>query len=336
MSFIKKHMFLSAILFLIPVIIGIILRLLDCCSCIHVTASDWITLLAGLFTYYGTVILAVVTVSQNDKLIEFQERQERREQLQDEREERQERREERQEKRDEVQQGIASKQLEISKRQEEIADRQLKYVEREQEITETILRNENQPNFEISSVRKLVHSDEIPVELIRQIYIRGYDHEFKAWMEAEKDSNDIYIFFENKSGVDAYEVSIVEVEPKFWFEEDKVEYKDQKERQNAYYHKLFITTFERIPAGDGKVMTYVLSKDEESFAVRFTITFRNAYQHWFYQNVIVCMGRENDKIECQLQINDSRQGKKEINENGIVQFADGKFLSFPPNEAKEK
>ena len=173
MSFIRRHVILSIILFFIPVIITVTLWILDCQVNINITISDWITLLAGLFTYYGTVILAIVTVSQNDKLIEFQERQEKREKLQGEREERQERREERQERREErheerdkFQQKIAHRQLEISEKQKEIADRQLAYIKREQEINETILRDENQPNFEITSLIILQGG-------IEKRYIRG-------------------------------------------------------------------------------------------------------------------------------------------------------------------
>lgn len=330
MTFIKRHKILSLILFLTPAIIIILLRILDWQSCFHITSADWITLISGLFTYYGTVILAVVTVSQNDKLIEFQERQERREQLQDERDERQERREERQEERDNINQEIASRQLEIAERQKEIADRQLKYVERDQEITETILRDEYQPNFAIAVLKKPQNGIEAPVDLERQMLIRGYVHEFKAWMDAEEKLNTLYVTFKNESKIDAYDVSIAEVEHKFWFDKDEVQFKDIKERQNPYYKNLFILTFDHIPPEDCKVMTYVLSEDEAEFAVKYTMTFRNAYHHWYYQDIAICIGRKENKIGCQLQINDSKQGKKEVFEHGIVKYKDGTFLQFPP------
>ena len=322
MSFIRKHRFLSLILFLIPVLIVAFLYGGDRMNFVDVNTSDWITMLAGLFTYYGTVILAVVTVSQNDKLIEFQDRQEKREVLQD-------RREERQEERDKTNQEISIKQLDIAERQKEIADRQLQYVERQQEVAETTLQNENQPTFAITSLERYTIKAKENVELYRQVYIEGYDNEFKAWVDAEEGTETFYVNINNLSKTDAYDVSIVEVDYGFLADMRSEQIEDSNERQNEYFKDLYVKCFECIPAGEGKCIPFILSSDKEAFGIEFTISFRNAYNHWFYQDVSVYIGRNDNKINCQLLINDCRKGKHEVDESGFVIFKDGSHIVFP-------
>lgn len=315
MDFIKKHKFLSAILFLTPVLILILLHVLDALSSLDIQASEWITLTAGLLTYYGTVILAIVTSEQNDKLIEFQERQEER---------------------DKIQQQIAREQLEIAERQKEIADRQLKFIKREQEINEISLIYKNQPNFEITSLMKATNREWIPVELRKCVYINGYDHEFDACtnIEQEEASITLYVVFDNKSETDAYDVSIAEVDPILQLAKDETDFESNSNgwRENKYYANLSITKFECVPSGEGKVQTFVLSKNENRYTIDFTLTYKNAYGHWFFQDVEVCITREENIIKCQLLINDSRQGEKDVNEHGIVQYENGTFLQFPPRK----
>lgn len=322
MSFVRKHKILSLILFLIPVLIAAFLFGGDRMNFVDVKTSDWITLLAGLFTYYGTVILAVVTVSQNDKLIEFQDRQEKREVLQD-------RREERQEERDKTNQEISIRQLDIAERQKEIADRQLQYVERQQEVAETTLQNENQPAFAITSLVRYKHKGRENVELNRQLFIEGYDNEFTALVDAEEGNETFYVNIENLSKTDAYDVSIVEVDYSIFSIMRSEHIEDSNKRQNEYFKDLYVKFFECIPAGDGKSIPYILSSDEVEYEIRFSITFRNVYNHWFYQDVSVYIGRNHDKIICQLLMNDCRQGKHEVNESGIVRYKDGKYIEFP-------
>ena len=306
MSFIKKHKFLSSILFLMPLLFLAVICILNSQDIISMTTSDWIMLFAGLFTYYGTVILAVVTVSQNDKLIEFQGRQEQR---------------------DINQQQITNRQLEISERQKEIADHQLQYIARQQDITETNLQEKYHPYFDVA-LSKIFDGVEKSIELEPQLFIRGYDQEFKAWADAEEGLNCFYVSFKNISKVDAYDVSIAEVEHKLWFDKDAEQGKDKKTRRNDFYNKLYINTYEHIPSGEGKWSPFVLSEQEEAIMVSFTMTYRNAYQHWFYQDVAICLVREENRIECQILINNSKQGEKQVEERGSVFFKNGQYFDF--------
>lgn len=280
-NFIKNHKCILWILFGVPAVIATILRILDCTNIIQIHSSDWIVLLAGLFTFYGTVILALVTVSQNDTL-----------------------------------QKISSKQLEFAERQEE--------------ISEIILLEKNRPNFEITSLQSPLNGNEVPAELMRQSYIRGFDHEFTAWIPEAKGPNALYVSFINTSESDAYDVSIAEVDPLIMVVNDAEETEILKVRQNEFYTNLSVTTFETIPHRDERIMTFVLSDNEEGFEVCFTMTYRNAYHHWFYQKAAISMTREENGIVCQFQINDCKAGKREVEEHGNILFMNGETLPFPP------
>lgn len=68
-DFIKKHRLITVILFGAPVVIVAVLLI-----CTALTVSETVTLLGGLLSYYGTVILAIVTVMQNDSILQLEKR----------------------------------------------------------------------------------------------------------------------------------------------------------------------------------------------------------------------------------------------------------------------
>lgn len=76
-KFIKKYYLLIAILFLVPIVV-LIFFLNDSFE----SEAENISLLCAVFTYYGTIVLAFVTVMQNDKITEISEKSARIEEIQ--------------------------------------------------------------------------------------------------------------------------------------------------------------------------------------------------------------------------------------------------------------
>lgn len=68
-DFVKEHICITVILFGAPLVILVIFLLRQ-----PLTDSEWVTLTGGLLSYYGTVILAIVTVMQNDSLLKMEKR----------------------------------------------------------------------------------------------------------------------------------------------------------------------------------------------------------------------------------------------------------------------
>ncbi len=254
----------------------VMLRVCDCKSIISISASDWIALISGLLAYYGTVLLAAVTVKQNEELFELQKRHD--------------------------------------------------------EIEEIGLRNNNQPNFRIVGITTSQNNKEEPVNL-KPITLGRFDNEFVALVGKENGIGTFYMYIENTTLIDAYDVSLVEVEKKSWFQKN-MKLDGYCKRQNDFYDKLFINIIEKIPSMDQKVITFSMNDDESIVSVGFTLTYRNVYNHWFYQDVQIVFRESGNKVECQAQINDSKFGKREINENGMVIFKDGTSLQFPREKGR--
>lgn len=68
-EFCKKHLVLCLVLLFLPLIITMYVM-----NYVVNNNTEIVTFLSGIFTYYGTVILALVTIMQNDRLTALQER----------------------------------------------------------------------------------------------------------------------------------------------------------------------------------------------------------------------------------------------------------------------
>lgn len=295
----------------------------------------YLSLVSGYLTYYGTIILALVTVDQNDKLIDFQKRQEQREEIQNQREIRQEKREERQElrenrheNREEILSNIENKQLEISEMQQKVANSQLRIVERELELQEIELRDNNKPNFAIIEISELSNKETVVLPQDKKLFIRGFDIELQGSICTDDFS--IYISYTNISDSDAYDVSILSIEPKELYLEDFQE--ECSDIKGNLYGNLHKNIFDKIAAKDGCVILYYMSKEEKEIVLDYIITYRNKFHHWYYQEISISLKRgesaDNSIIEYQILINNSKSGYKEEYEDFLVRYLDGRYDSF--------